>query len=268
MSEFSYDKPLEKMYKYTSFKSAYSILKSNKIYFAKLSEFNDPFDGLITFNLSTIEKRKALVKKGRKKAIELGIDWPTDQEWAHTIVDNQAANQIVRNVANALVETDPHGFFCLTDTDQSLPMWAHYADNHAGCCLVFDFSTYSTQKQQEKLFPFNHMKEIKYQDKLPMHNMEGAWHYYAHKSLEWQYEKEWRAIMLDKEISQKRYPNSFLSKKSNGSGLYPCNFLCGVILGYKMEDAYKEVIKSVAHQRNINVQHASRKLYEYGIELL
>ena len=269
MSEFSYDKPPEKMYKYTSFKSAYSILKSNKIYFAKLSEFNDPFDGLVTPDLSTIEKREVFIENAKKKTLELERNWIMDENLEQTIVNNQeVADQFARTVADGLVAADFNGFCCLTDTCQSLPMWSHYADNHAGCCLVFDFSTYSSQKQEEKRFPFNFMKEIKYHDHLPMLDMYRIGYYYAHKSREWEYEHEWRAIMYQKEIFQQHYSNSVLSRESNGSGFYPCNFLCGVILGDKMEDAYKEVIKIIARQRKIYVQQASRKLYEYGIKVL
>ena len=268
LDDLDYDEPLKTMYKYASFKSAFNILKSNEIYFAKLSEFNDPFDGLMTPDLGTIEKRKIFIENAKKRAIELERNWIMDKNLEQTIVNNQeVADHFARAVADDLMAIDSQGFCCLTDTCQSLPMWAHYADNHAGCCLVFDFSTYSSQKQQEECFPFNYMKEIKYHDDLPTHNMEGVWHYYGHKSREWEYEHEWRAIMYKKEILQQHYPDSFLSKKSNGSGLYPCNFLCGVILGDKMEDAYKEVIKIVARQRGIYVRQASRKLYEYGIEV-
>ena len=268
LDELDYDEPLQTMYKYTSFKSAFNILKSNEIYFAKLSEFNDPFDGLITLGLRTTEKRKAFIENYKKAALERGRNSPIDKDAEQIFINDQGmADRLARGVADDLVRTNPYGFCCLTNTCQSLPMWAHYADNHTGCCLVFDFSTYSRQKEEE-CFPFNYMKEIKYHDDLPTHNMEGAWHYYAHKSREWEYEHEWRAIMHDKESLQQHYPNSFLSKKSNGSGLYPCNFLRGVILGDKMEDAYKEVIKIVAHQRKIYVQQASRKLYEYGIAVL
>ena len=268
MPKFIYDKPPEKMYKYTSFKGAYSILKSNKIYFAKLSEFNDPFDGLVTPDLSTIEKRKHFIEGVKQILRNLGNAWPMDIFEQTILHDQKAANDFARDMGDKSVKTDPHGFCCLTNTYQSLPMWAHYADNHIGCCLVFDFSAYSSQKQPEELFPFNHMREIKYQDKLPMYDVNPLWHYYAHKSPEWQYEHEWRAIMYDKKVSQAHYPNSFLSRESNGPGFYPCNFLCGVILGDKMEDAYKEVIKIVARQRGIYVQQASRKVYEYGIEVL
>ena len=263
LDDLDYDEPLKTMYKYTSFKSAFNILTSNKIYFAKLSEFNDPFDGLMAYDLSAEKKRESYLNDAQQM---FGAAMEDSQK--QKFLNNQEyANKLVRITADEVAKGDPNGFCCLTQTYESLPMWAHYANNHTGCCLVFDFSKYLDQKEEDQ-FPFHNIKKIEYQKDFPMHSLGRYWHYYAHKSLEWGYEKEWRAVMLAKPF-MRSYSNTFVAQKSNGPGLYPLgDFVCGVILGDKMEDAYKEVIKSVAGQRNINVQQASRKLYEYGIEVL
>ena len=262
-----FDKPPETMYKYTSSTRALEILMNNKIYFAKFSDFNDPFDGLTSLDLDTFESRKAFIENLEKKAREYGKSMTI--EYNQKLVDNPSeANIFARNVVNSW-QKDFTGFCCLTDTYQSLPMWAHYADNHAGCCLVFDFSKYSDQKSQKDRFPFHFMKKIEYQTSLPKHNMDGIQPAYAYKSCEWEYEREWRAVMFSKNVPhQLLSPNSFLTKESNGSGFYPLgNFLCGVILGYKMKDDHKKDVKIAARQRGVSVQQASSKLYEYGIYL-
>ena len=265
LDNLDYDQPLKTMFKYTSFKNAFNILTNNKIYFAKLSEFNDPFDGLMAPDLSTKEKKESYIKDAKQMfGINSSMEYNQEQEFLN---NQEHADKLARITADEVAKGDPNGFCCLTHTSDSLPMWAHYANNHTGCCLVFDFSKYLDQKEEDQ-FPFHNIKKIEYQKDFPMHSLRRFWHYYAHKSLEWEYEKEWRAVMFAKPFMQS-YPNPFLAQKSNGPGLYSLgDFLCGVILGDKMEDAYKEVIKSVAHQRNINVQQASRKLYEYGIEVL
>ena len=259
-----FDKPPEKMYKYTSFRRAFNMLTDNKIYFSKFSEFNDPFDGLMTLDLSTDKKKNDFIASAKLLVTTLGKNWTADEKQEQEFVNNQVeVDAFARTTADELREESIVGFCCLTKTSQSLPMWAHYADNHTGCCLIFDFSKYSHHNWDER-FPFHHMKRIKYQKNLPTHELSQIWHYYAHKSHEWKYEQEWRAVMF-----KNAYPSSFLTQASNGAGFYELNnFLCGVILGYKMEDAYKEVIKAVARQRDIYVQQASRKLYEYGIEIL
>ena len=275
MRDLHFDEPPQTMYKYTSFKSAFNILTNNKIYFAKLSEFNDPFDGLMTPDLSTSEKTEIFMENMNKMAISLGMNWPVKKNREQEFVNNRdLANLFTRTLTDESMKEDINGFCCLTDTYQSLPMWAHYADNHTGCCLVFDFSKYLDMEEGAR-FPFHHMKKIKYQKDLPIfmptHDIsrirDYVWHYYANKSHEWEYEHEWRAVMFEKDTSP-LHPNSFLSKKSNGAGLYPLgNFLRGVILGHKMENAYKEVIKAAARQRGIFVKQESRELYKYGIYL-
>ena len=262
--DLHFDEPPKTMYKYTSFKRTFDVLMNNKIYFAKFSDFNDPFEGLTSLNLDTCEGRKAFTKYLEKNAPEYGKSM--NIEYNQKLVDNPSeANILARNIVNSW-QKDSTGFCCLTDTCQSLPMWAHYADNHAGCCLVFDFSKYSDQKLQKDRFPFHYMKKIEYQENLPKYNMDGPSHDYSYKSREWEYEHEWRAIMFDKTVS--RNFNSFLGRKSNGSGLYPLgDFLYGVILGYKMKDDHKKSIKVAARQRGIYVQQASPELYKYGMRL-
>ena len=266
-SDFVFDTPPKMLYKFTSFEGALNILMGNKIYFAKLSQLNDPYEGMyggMIFDLSTIEKREIFIENVKKKAIESGINWAIDKNQEQAIMNNpENINKFPDIMANEFLENFL-GVCCLTDACQSLLMWAHYADSHTGCCLVFDFSKYLDQREEER-FPFQHIKQITYQDSLPMHDMYRIWHYYAYKSCEWNYEHEWRVVMFEKNASQV-YSSPFLVKESNGSGLYPLgDFLCGVILGNKMTPDDKETIMAVARQRGIFVQQASLELYKYRI---
>ena len=262
-SELTLDIPPKKMYKYTSFDRALDILMRNRIYFAKLSEFNDPFERLMTLGSDTPEGRKAIIEYIAKEASKSDMIVPEKQK--QEFVDNPSkADMLTRALIDELFKQNSTGFCCLTDTYQSLPMWAHYANNHTGCCLMFDFSKHSYQKPEEYTFPFHYMIKVEYREKLPKYNMDRLWHDYSYKSIEWQYEHEWRAIMFDKDIS--RELSSFLRKKSNGADFYSLgNFLREVILGNKMSDTHKMCIMLAAKQRNISVRQASPKLYEYGI---
>ena len=261
------DKPPETMYKYTSFERAFDILTNGKIYFAKPSEFNDPYDGRVTLDLDTLEKRKNFMEHLERK---YGTDIMSTKE-KQEFIDNQSkADNHVRAIMKGWRKIDTTGFCCLTDTRHSLPMWAHYADNHKGCCLMLDFSKHSNQKSLEDDFPFHCINKIEYQLNLPKYNMDStdsAWRYYIYKSCEWKYENEWRAVMFSKHTLRGRSRYS-LHKESNGAGCYLLgDFLCGVILGYRMAKAAKKKIQVAARQRGISVQQASPKLYKYGIHL-
>ena len=261
-----FDEPPKTMYKYTSFKRTFDVLMNNKIYFAKFSDFNDPFDGLVALDLDTVEGRKTFIKNAMKMARESGREIAIEEQ---EFVDNPSVVDRLIHVTKRRQKEDSTGFCCLTDTCQSLPMWAHYADNHTGCCLVFDFSKHSNQQSPKDDFPFHYIKKIEYQSNLPKYNMDHIWHYYAYKSCEWEYEHEWRAVMFGKSmLHQSLLLNSFLDRKSNGAGFYPLgDFLCGVILGYKMKDDAKKAINVAARQRGIFVQQASPESYKYGMSL-
>ena len=255
------DEPPETMYKYTSSTRALEILMNKQIYFAKSSEFNDPFDGQVTFDIDTPEKRTIFIGNLERK---YGISIPI-KEKQEFINNSSGADKLARAIVNKWQKANSTGYCCLTDTGQSLPMWAHYADNHTGCCLMFDFSKHSNLKSPKDDFPFYWMKKIEYQKDLPKYNMGGMCDY-IHKSSEWEYENEWRAIMFDKNMSF--HPNADFYKECRGAGLYPLgNFLCGVILGYRIKKAAEKKIINAARQRDISVQQASPELYEYGIRL-
>ena len=257
----SFDKPPETMYKYTSSTRALDILMNNKIYFAKSSEFNDPFDGQVTLDIDTPEKRMVflgnLVRKHKKDM--------TIEEKRKFVNDSSEADKLARTTVNNWQKANSTGYCCLTDTGQSLPMWAHYADNHTGCCLMFDFSKHSNLKSPKDDFPFYWMKKIEYQKDLPKYNMGGMCDY-IHKSSEWEYENEWRAIMFDKNMSFR--PNADVYREYHGVGFYSLgNFLCGVILGYRMTKTAQQKIIDAARQRDIYVQQASPEVYKYGMRL-
>ena len=266
MRELHFNEPPEMMYKYTSSDRALDVLTNKHIYFAKCSEFNDPYDWRVTPDIETSEKRKIFIENFAKKAHKYGMNI-TPEKKEEFINDSSKTNKFAHDIVKKCYKADTTGFCCLTDTRHSLPMWAHYADNHKGCCLVLDFSKHSNQKSPEDDFPFHWIKRIEYQKDLPKYDMSSMWTGYFYKSCQWKYENEWRAIMFDKNMSHKSLSlNSCSNKECNGAGLYPLgNFLCGVILGYRMAKAAKKKIQVAARQCGISVQQASPKLYKYGI---
>lgn len=257
MGDSVFDTPPETLYKYTSFERAWNVLMTNRVYFARLAEFNDPFDGLLAMGTDTRERREKLAENIEKKFREMG-----------EVFDVQAKQEFVRNqykadkfagfVMNGWRKEDRTGFYCLTDNPQSLPMWAHYADNHAGCRLTFDFSADANESVLEHRFPFHYMKKIEYCDKLPVYDMDRSWHDYSYKSREWAYEREWRAVMF----------RSKSNRSDTGAGDYPLyDRLQGVVLGYNMTDANKKDIVRAARQRGVAVFRAEPELYKYGMRI-
>jgi len=88
------------------------------------------------------------------------------------------------------------GLYCLSETCENILMWSHYADNHRGFCLEFG-------GREPQSSPFQAVLPIKYQEDRPIVDITvtaddedtpkivqlGL----LTKSLDWKYEKEWRA---------------------------------------------------------------------------
>ena len=282
------------LYKYTSVARALEVLMTDEVYFSHRRELNDPFDGKQTLNFSTRESRKELIKLSNKKIKEpesqgrdmnrllSGKDREKYQRWL--IENNDFANSKMQEFSDAM-DADNIGVYCFAEKRDSIVMWAHYANNHQGCCLEFNFQghLYQSVEKGRSCFPFLLLNRVIYSDRYPTHAFgeEGLPHNknssYRSKSEDWKYENEWRALVYDTRI---RSPISDKSigdeipdesiKRMKGSGHYSLdkNLLHGIILGYKMKDNEKQSIINAALLRGIKIYEAQPKLYEYGMEII
>ncbi len=281
------------LYKYTSVDSALEVLQTEEVYFSHRQELNDPFDGKQTIDLFTCEKRKEAMKNANqkiKKYEEKGHDLSgmlsgMNREEYHKrfIKDEEFANSQMQKFAKSM-DIFNIGVYCFAEQNDSIVMWAHYANNHKGCCLEFNLQEHVSRyvEKGKPCFPFSFLRSVKYSDKHPVHVIGEEDAYpkensaYISKSEDWRYEKEWRAIMYDASvispISGKsigdEIPDESI-KRMKGSGHYPLdkNLLHGIILGYKMKKCEKKSIIDAALSRRIKIYQAQPKLYEYGMEI-
>ena len=259
MNDYPFDTPPKRLYKYTTVRRALNALRKNKIYFAKPSQFNDPFDGFYLINTEAPEIKKLHVENieqfMKNNKIPITYDWINARKKFMT--DSKYAEYHAKQSAKSFKQTERTGFCCLSEVKNSLPMWAHYADNHAGCCLMFDFANYCVSDCESKRFPFMHIKKIKYCNKLQNFNLNPEELPYTYKSAEWKYEKEWRAVMYD------------YNENYKGGGLYkfPKNILHGIILGYSMRDSDKERVIKAARRRKIKIYETDMNPKNYRMKI-
>ncbi len=281
------------LYKYTSVARALEVLLTGEVYFSHRRELNDPFDGKQTIDLSTCEKKKEAIKRApqtikkyKEKGHDLsgGLSGMAREEYHNRLIkDKEFANSKMQEFAEA-ADASNIGVYCLAEQNDSIIMWAHYANNHQGCCLEFNLQehVYRHVEKGRHCFPFSFLRGVKYSDKYPVHVIgeEGTYpkenSAYISKSEDWRYEKEWRAIMYDasviSSISGKsigdEIPDESI-KLMKGSGHYPLDehLLNGIILGYKMKEHEKKSITNAARLHGIRVYEAKPKLYEYGMKI-
>ena len=88
---------------------------------------------------------------------------------------------------------------CLTEDPNNLLMWSHYANKHTG--IVIQFSPKDIDSPLPRAKPVRYSRQLptlKYEDLLynPNEKIHKIIEEYTHtKSIDWQYEKEWRIVV-------------------------------------------------------------------------
>ncbi len=181
-----------RFYKYMSTDTCLKVLQEGTLKFTKPSDFNDPFDcypympqqGLVKF-YKRLDTEYALSEIASKKVIANNF-----RKLRRTGNDGILHMLMSNNVAVTCFSTDPY----------SVPMWAHYANNHEGCVVEFQVTDEiidkisSNDNQSQVILPFY----VTYTDKRPpLFDSKGdslAFDSIFAKSKQWAYEKEVRAF--------------------------------------------------------------------------
>ena len=269
--------PPPHLFKYASPERIWDTLDSGLIYFADPRSFNDPCDSRIWYakNQDDMEKkaREFLASPKYNGGIE------TEEAREKGVAYARATWDVfVERVSEQLPKQMNQGYYCLSSTYASFPMWAHYAKNHKGGCLVFNLSAYVENAPVGSgvgCFPFSLVRRVEYRDKMPdwdsnASREEIVERHFLTKSKEWEYESEWRALMADSRVSSSRQPSQQerLPPSFRGVGKYPHNgTLLGVILGSKMHRTSRWMMHRKAMERNLAIWQASIKIGEYSLDI-
>ena len=148
------------------------------------------------------------------------------------------------------------GVLSLTTKLDSSPMWAHYANNHTGVAIEFDLNNayfYDSNPQSQ-------LSEVLYKDKLhSFSNLMDSIHYnndlvqdicFFQKTIDWQYESEWRIVKNINKLEKREFANSYIYLDT-----IPTNLIKSVIFGIDSEISFKkdciELLKNNEVSRNI-----------------
>lgn len=248
------------LFKYKSFRNESEdhvkrLLVDYQIYFAKPSQLNDPFDCGADISIgNNAAERLDFLRNMLYKKIKLNhnisedtfesnlkkLQWDTDEK----------VEQKVYGIIKDAIERI--GIFCLTPKPDNLLMWSHYASNHSGLCIEFDFSEGSILRSK--------CEKVIYSANFPIVNLsiepEDYWakKILLTKSIEWLYEDEWRAIDL----------------RGSGEEKIPDDMIKGIIFGFRMsDDNIKEIISWFSNRRqSFNFYRSVLAKKEYRIEIL
>lgn len=223
-----------------------------KYYISKWLELNPNFE-----NLLSSEQKKSLSEAFDQSNQNLAITFKLFLPMFNKMVDEAIYQSL------ALIKQITK-ICCFSEDVKSPLMWAHYTDSHKGFAVEYDFRNYSTpcvscqnkcsQEHYESLFPivysiekFNakdflseymlqiFMSNLSKNLFIPKDDILAIYKIFLHKSLDWEYEKEWRFISMCQ-----NHPGI----KVKPSAIY---------LGCKMEQSNRNELCSFARENNIPI---------------
>lgn len=265
------------LYKYRSWSNPLHkrLLTDNEIFFAKPSSFNDPFDCQVapSFERSTAaEKRKTLMKQGVGKVPKFSRK-ERERRVTHRILELR--NPRVQNEEKVQWRqrlNDEIGVFSLTASQNSIAMWAHYADSHRGVCVGFrtDYlEDFSTQIFKNKGFPGVFYK-VKYVDDYPVIDLfhpkrvpgEGFNIAVTTKSRNWEYEAEYRLLLTRSGPLR----NHVFTDEDRTYALGD-EAIASVIMGCKMSAEHREDVKAVLRKKRSEIDLFEARMKETSYDL-
>ncbi|WGQ08944.1 DUF2971 domain-containing protein [Pedobacter gandavensis] len=194
-----------------------SNLETNTIWLAEINSLNDPFECSIQFDNDECLRVYYADKKFQRSFKKMfGVELSKKETSAivksakpyleycrickaKNIIIAKSSEQQLQDVqsrfSEILEETNQNiKVTCFTEHHDSLLMWAHYADQHKGICIEYDFI------EEDHIRPF--LQPIIYSDKI---NKIGLFEELdllrkigstLIKSIDWSYEDEWRLTIF------------------------------------------------------------------------
>ncbi|MBQ8057541.1 MAG: DUF2971 domain-containing protein [Ruminococcus sp.] len=165
-------------------------LKANKIWFSAPCNFNDVFDCDILIDDNQVFQNTLELIPNKREFRKGSSKWR---------MLNQKISKGLRKLrANFEKMKTTIGVFCLSELDDSLLMWSHYANNHCGICVEYELLSINKQLGFSPV-PVIYSSERSSIRSINPNTIDTDTKSVFIKSLiskspEWSYEKEWRII--------------------------------------------------------------------------
>lgn len=193
------------------------LLEQAQLRFSPSHAFNDPFDlkpniqGLASREYWNAQFRKGLPKVVEEQYAELPAEKreQVSVQMAQALVNTKASlmeqegfdlAEFAAPYLRSLIEEKLEelvGILCLTEKPDNLLMWAHYAESHQGFVIEFDSTDVFFNQRLSSEDELRHIRKVEYSKKRPTFNLSEIQSFtpFLIKSLDWEYEQEWRMLM-------------------------------------------------------------------------
>ncbi|OBT32175.1 hypothetical protein A9262_06525 [Vibrio splendidus] len=148
------------------------------------------------------------------------------------------------------------GVLSLTEMQDNLLMWAHYADSHTGYSIAFDTTHRFFKQEKNDLDELRHLRKVVYKEERPETTLKQleSHELLLTKSLHWKYEEEWRMVMP--------LSNAATSVTAPAGKVHLFKFpeaaVIEVILGANVTDEFETLVKKTISS-NLKMKHVVLK---------
>ena len=232
----------------------FEAVKNNEMWYSSAINFNDVLDCDIFVDEASIFQSivdASASIKGLKKGSPM---------WREFKSQSTRSTQGLRKIFEELKAKT--GIACLSELDDSLLMWSHYANNHKGFCVEYELLEINKQLQftpipiiysNEKvvagsLFPHSLDKSV---TKMIVDGL-------STKSTEWSYEKEWRIIRDDKACGDRWNCEKF-------GALLPMIRPTSIILGCESTSSFQAIVEPYCRENRINLFRMEKDNHLYKL---
>ena len=261
------------LYKFISSPSAVENIAAGNLKFATIPDLNDPNEMLAEMNddavaFSLRELRDTGVTDYQYKWLchqsatlnrlaphMHAVPMPVNKEAATRQLKNafydNAVNMERLHRRTVKIMQDRVGILSLTTNNQSLPMWAHYANNAAG--FVVEFSELESVFRGDDTGSLNALKPVDYYSDFKGMTFDPSTQdrLFFSKHESWSYEQEWRVVV----------PLGDCSQPSQGLHLMKIckTHISGIILGWRCSAADRASVRKAIANLNprVTVKQAS-----------
>lgn len=230
LMQLKYENLPNSLFKYCSFDENnrnVSNLKKDIVWMNSPLNFNDPYEFTYSVNLEKVLEHEYSNKINIFADIHIS-DFSVD-DLNKMVNDSNSYDVIIENlvkagkIAKAKIEDFEAKYIgvikqsidnddikkmykvsSFAEKNDLLLMWSHYAQNHTGFCIEYDINSLPFDSLiTERLYPIVYSDELfdttdyYLQEKVKTQNIDYLLEGMLRKSLEWEYEKEWRLVVLD-----------------------------------------------------------------------
>lgn len=266
------------LYKYMPWNDFTRIsIEEGNFWFSSPAKFNDPIDCGISLNtIGNTPLLTSLIATGFSdigKATGMAIKDPSQNSSIANSIQ-QLASKFIRNtekLGSELSEANldhvagadlkdrltSAGILSLSELEDNILMWSHYAQQHQGICVEFRRTSSNILGAPDYTLPVRYsikaptIDAISYRTAEPEERNEIELSLVLTKAADWTYEREWRIIKHG---------------CANSTQPLGCK-IESIILGLRSEEATRQHIQLLAEREGFKVKRASLKPNEFGLRI-